>query len=422
MIAKMNLFLWRKKGQTASELLICGSLFLMVLGVLVQYGVKHNAQQSLMMESFRDALKEASTDKVAANYLSYQGFYIEDKPIPQVSSPYGLGSLNELSVSSGVTRSYFLHTAEMAKEEAMPRQHFLVKSKDGDSQVFKKREDYDQALGSGKDGFTLAGVKTDIGIIQKSEEVCGQVCDEEDEDDCEDKCVIANFYRVIRTVPDPQDKFPLSTGGDNIYWTWIEIRTTELTPTTNSEGDSINTQVEETIEDILESEIGNIIPPLPSPPIAYGYVLNLGVDLSLNEALSEDDFWKDVIDMSVLSQGARIHPSCLNGVDTSYKVSVIKVFDDKVHVKSSEWAEINTADVGNTKRGLNNQGLQPDKRSETNTRNLQLVNDSSGGSKTVIDQTDKVIRYIKLNSGDIIEIESIRELNKEKYNDSEWQN
>jgi len=418
----------RKKGQAAAELIICGSLFLMLLGVLAQYGIKYNAQQKLTMESFRDSLKEASSGQADAGYsgagekyLSYQGMYLEDTPVPDVSSAYGFPKLSPVYASSGAARTYFMQESEMAQESNMPRQHFLFKSKDGDNEVFKKRQDYDEEFGAGKDGFTTAGLRTNVELAQKVETRCEEVCDPDDPDDCEEVCESATLYRVIRIIPDPEDKLPKADGGDNIYWTWAEITATELT---SAEG-SNNTAVDETIKDILDSEWGDAFPDDDDDdddePGVYGQVTNLGTDLSLSETLSEDDLWKDVADLRVITQGTQLHPSCLQGIDTDYTIKAITIVDSKVNIKSPAWAEINIEDVTDTKQGRAKQGFLPDETKEISIRNLKLINDISLGNKTEIDYSDKIIRYIKLNSGDIVEIVSEREIDKEKYSEAEWQ-
>jgi len=425
----------RKKGQAAAELIICGSLFLMLLGVLAQYGIRYNARQKLIMESFRDSLKEASSGKAdesdgysgaGEKYLSYQGVYIEDTPVPDVSSAYGFPKLSPVYANSSATRTYFMQATEMVKESNMPRQHFLFKSKDGDKEVFKKRQDYDEEFGAGKDGFTTAGLKKNIGLAQKSETECKQVCDPEPPANCEEVCETVTLYRVIRIIPDPEDKLPLATEeateGDNIYWTWAEITTTKLT---SAEG-SNNTAVAESIKDILKSVWEDAFPGeddegnTPAAKV-YGHVTNLGVDLFLSEPLSEDDLWKDVADFRIISQGTQLHPSCLQDTDIAYTAKVITIVGSKVNIKSSAWADINMEDVTDTKRGMAKQGLLPGERKEISTRDLKLINDLSSGSKTQIDYSDKIIRYIKLNSGDIIEIVSERDIDKEKYSDEEWQ-
>jgi hypothetical protein len=84
-----------QKGQALLELAIFGSLVLLVLGVLVNYGLNADFTQQAVMRSFRQALKTAKdaqnlniVSPVQATHLS-----IDDRHIPDASHPFGIGSV-----------------------------------------------------------------------------------------------------------------------------------------------------------------------------------------------------------------------------------------------------------------------------------------------------------------------------------------
>jgi len=109
----------RKKTQAMLELTIFGSLFLFVLGILIQYGVRLNAQQELAMKNYRHALRKASETGIGDTYLDYSASYIKDVPIPDVSSPYGIGRLTTIRGGASARRTYFLMNQEEPEESVM---------------------------------------------------------------------------------------------------------------------------------------------------------------------------------------------------------------------------------------------------------------------------------------------------------------
>lgn len=384
-----------KKAQAMLELSIMGSIFLSLLGILISYGVRYNAQQELMMKSFKDAVREASTDRVGANFLSYMGQYIKDISIPDVDSAYGVPTTSSVSSGASATRTYFMNTQEEPEQEAMGRVHFNINDTDTNP--------------SGE-GFSTQGLKGGASIKKEGDK-----------------------YLVIKQIPDPEDKLE-PTG---VYWSWVEIKINSLTPAKDSYG----VQSDQKIKDIFDEENEEV----------EGTVYNLGIDLGLNLAgslsspVSEEDLFTKVRDFAVLSQGDKLHSACLEGINTEYPITFIKitnygdyVFSDGddldlneswqplVAVRSSAWAQINTKDVSQTARGKAKQGLLGDDKKEVSLNKLRAESTKAGSTystETEVDYEKSITRYIKLNpdrvedeiTGDEIEVKSGISEDSKKY-------
>lgn len=107
-------------GQALLELTVFGAIIIMLLGVLINYGMRYNFQVQAMQEAFRKALEYAyySTQDNKPALVSY--IVIKDKHIPSPSSPFGIGSVIPISASASVTRDY--HSQETAsKISELPR-------------------------------------------------------------------------------------------------------------------------------------------------------------------------------------------------------------------------------------------------------------------------------------------------------------
>lgn len=103
---------WRAhNGQALAELAVLGAVFLMLLGVLVNYGLRYNFQQRTMQEGFRKALAQvgAGGTAVSNDPNSANTSLIRDKHIPDPSNTFGVGTVNPISGSGSVTRSNQLH-------------------------------------------------------------------------------------------------------------------------------------------------------------------------------------------------------------------------------------------------------------------------------------------------------------------------
>lgn len=105
---------FNKKGQAILELAVFGSILIMLLGILVNYGLKYNFQQQVMQQAFRKALG------IAANRPSATYILVKDRHIPDPSNPFGVGSVMAVSSSASIVRDYKMQeTADTAGE--LPR-------------------------------------------------------------------------------------------------------------------------------------------------------------------------------------------------------------------------------------------------------------------------------------------------------------
>lgn len=90
-------------GQSLAELAIFASIFLFVLSVLVQYGLRMNYQQESDMVVFRKALSEAVT--LAVRGQASQVVTVEDKDFPDVVDTSGMSYRHPIVSNAGVTWS-----------------------------------------------------------------------------------------------------------------------------------------------------------------------------------------------------------------------------------------------------------------------------------------------------------------------------
>lgn len=93
------------RGQALIELAVFGTIFLLVLGVMISYGLRYDYSQEAQMRAFRTALK------IAANRNYGTGTYmtLQEKHIPDPLNPYGAGSTMTVQGSASVTRDYLAY-------------------------------------------------------------------------------------------------------------------------------------------------------------------------------------------------------------------------------------------------------------------------------------------------------------------------
>ncbi|MDD5196840.1 MAG: hypothetical protein PHV92_04395 [Candidatus Omnitrophica bacterium] len=105
------------KGQALLEVAIFGSIILMLLGVLINYGLKYNSQQKTMQQAFRKSLARA----VSQPGISTSSVVVKDTHIPNPSDTFGVGSVTPFTGSAGaVIRDYQMsETADTESE--LPR-------------------------------------------------------------------------------------------------------------------------------------------------------------------------------------------------------------------------------------------------------------------------------------------------------------
>lgn len=99
------------RGQALLELAIFGSLLILLLGALVNYGLNADSTQQSMMASFRKALSLAPGPGRASVTV------VRDKHFPNPAHPFAMGSVFPVSASSSVTRDFAMHeTADNESE------------------------------------------------------------------------------------------------------------------------------------------------------------------------------------------------------------------------------------------------------------------------------------------------------------------
>jgi len=121
----------RVKGQAILELAIFGSIVIMLLGVLLNYGLRYGYQQQMMQYAFRKALASAVGN--SPNPTSH--LVARDRHIPNPNDAFGVGSVIPFYSSATVMRSNRLdETADDAPED-MPKTRIDVASNDLDRSV-----------------------------------------------------------------------------------------------------------------------------------------------------------------------------------------------------------------------------------------------------------------------------------------------
>ena len=90
----------KQKGQALVELATFGTILLLCLGVLIQYGMHANYQQSLQMQAFRKAMRAAYYKSGPAASTSIQ--MIHDKAIPDPRDPWGFAERSGIGAGASV--------------------------------------------------------------------------------------------------------------------------------------------------------------------------------------------------------------------------------------------------------------------------------------------------------------------------------
>lgn len=109
-----------RMGQALLELAIFGSFLIMLMGVLINYGLRYYYEQRINQDVFRRALKSAADSVANGTPTSVTHLIIKDKHIPDPSDPWAVGSVMPFMASAAVTRNPKLHeTAD--NESELPR-------------------------------------------------------------------------------------------------------------------------------------------------------------------------------------------------------------------------------------------------------------------------------------------------------------
>lgn len=91
----------REKGQALLELAIFGSLLLLLLGALLNYGLNADYSQQVFMKTFREALRRANGGSASV-------IVVRDRYIPNPANPFAIGSPLPVSASASVTKDFDL--------------------------------------------------------------------------------------------------------------------------------------------------------------------------------------------------------------------------------------------------------------------------------------------------------------------------
>lgn len=91
-----------ENGQALAEIAVFGALFLLLMGALINYGVRYNLQQKAQMDAFRTALRIAQDPERGSGSISI----IRESHIPDPMDPFGMGSSAPISASARVTRDF----------------------------------------------------------------------------------------------------------------------------------------------------------------------------------------------------------------------------------------------------------------------------------------------------------------------------
>ena len=97
-----------QRGQALLELAVFGSILLMLIGILVNYGLRYNFQQQVMQQAFRKALKSAAKADRDGEPSSTTHILIRDRHVPNPAGPFTVGSIIPVSASASVIRNYHM--------------------------------------------------------------------------------------------------------------------------------------------------------------------------------------------------------------------------------------------------------------------------------------------------------------------------
>ena len=153
-----------RRGQALLELAIFGSIALLVLGALVNYGVNADATQQAMMDSFRKALLSAWEAPQPGKPAGVSYVQLSDRHIPNPSHPFTIGSVVPVTGQAGVVIRNPLMQETADVEEELPRTRVTVQGVELDCP-------------SAGTGCTTAGFRSEgihSGNKQKYEEIYGK--------------------------------------------------------------------------------------------------------------------------------------------------------------------------------------------------------------------------------------------------------
>lgn len=202
-------------GQSILELAILGTILVGILGLVVNYGLRYNYQQKVMMQAFRNAYNAAPE---GGSYT-----LVVDKHIPNPSDPWGVGSVAPVSASASISRNYHMQEIAACDEDDV--------SACSTADLPKTFIEIKGSNGSKKYSFTTAGFRDAGGLtkatggltpeqVKKYEEIYGSsVCSDPDKD-CgarKGECI------EWTTNPQTNEEECKSVGGKENYYVKIRI-------------------------------------------------------------------------------------------------------------------------------------------------------------------------------------------------------
>jgi hypothetical protein len=104
------------KAQALTELAVFGSIILLLLGILLNYGLRYNYQQQIMQRAFRTAYGSAGAADSPDQPISTQHVLVRDIHIPDPQNPFAVGSLNPVMGSASLMRSFSANFPENSDE------------------------------------------------------------------------------------------------------------------------------------------------------------------------------------------------------------------------------------------------------------------------------------------------------------------
>lgn len=96
-----------RTGQALVELAVFGTIFLMVMGALISYGLRYNAQQEASMMAFRRALRIASDPNQGGGSVTV----VKSQDTPDPADLFGIGSSQPVMASASVVKNPVQHWA-----------------------------------------------------------------------------------------------------------------------------------------------------------------------------------------------------------------------------------------------------------------------------------------------------------------------
>lgn len=106
-----------RSGQALVELAVFGTIFLMILGAMISYGLKYNLSQQAQMQAFRRALDMNANPLNNERSVSYM--VIKDRHIPDPLEAFGIGTTAPVTAAASVTRNVRLD-AQPEDWESLP--------------------------------------------------------------------------------------------------------------------------------------------------------------------------------------------------------------------------------------------------------------------------------------------------------------